>query len=652
MCGIAGIVDFRGFDPELLARMVRIVHHRGPDGSGAALVNADNCLRIVTDMSQMATNGNQTLGLGHSRLAILDTSSAGNQPMLSDDGQLCISHNGEVYNYREIRQTLETYGYRFQTGTDTEVILKSYQRWGVDCLSRFNGMWAFAIYDLRQRQLFCARDRLGVKPFCYHHHGSLFLFGSEIKQLLLHPEITTQPSEAAAFAFLDSGLLGHTHHTFFEDVIQLPPAHYLLLDIASKVAAPKIYRYWKLQDNGPSLDTDTQAIDRFREKLTHAVDLRMRSDVPVGSCLSGGLDSSSIVCLATQSKPPHSFHTFSCYFDDPKLDERQYISTVVNHTKVVSHLVTVDAHSFWRDFSSLIWHQEVPPAGGGVYAQWAVMKAAANAGVTVLLDGQGADEALCGYSKFYVFYLTLLARGFHGRFLTEALSWALAGSRSYWLWDDLLKYSGIARRLQPSPAYAVGEQDFIQRQQHGSDCSLGVGDSLRMRQLRDIEAYSLPALLHYEDRNSMAHSIESRQPFLDYELLEWTVNSRDSLKLRHGWTKWMLRQALRNVLPEQIRLRKTKLAFDTPMPRWLTTELAVEVRAFFHDAEIAMPFFHRKRLLAQVHKFSIGAPDALSPNRMFRILALETWARVFGSKARYSAVTDKYCSVAMPPCVS
>ncbi|EQB64154.1 MAG: Asparagine synthetase [candidate division Zixibacteria bacterium RBG-1] len=633
MCGIAGIVSREGFDPKLLISMTHLVTHRGPDGYGFAFFGPEknSYAELIHNEARLPSLQNSLVGLGHRRLAILDITARGNQPMHSEDGALYITYNGEVYNYLEIRKELEELGHSFKTRTDTEVVLHAYQQWGDECLKRFNGMWSFAIWNRNRRRLFCARDRFGVKPLYYYFDGARFIFASEIKQILQCPDISRRANDSVVFDYLEQGLADHSAETFFQGIYQLPGGHFLILDLSLPTPTPVIRRYWELPIRQNIDLSEEEACEELRARLTKAVTLRMRSDVPVGSCLSGGLDSSAIVCLAKKKILPQAdFHTFSSCFEDKFFDEREYIAEVIAATQSKSHLIFPGPAQFWKTFERLIWYQDEPVGGIGVYAQWCVMEAARREGIPVLLDGQGGDETLCGYRKFYYFYLWQLLRKGDPKCFSEALLWLHKGGMSLWAWSDakrylpssFVKFESLARRVC---------QPVFQRKYRDRICNLGAGSDIRERQRADLVKYSIPALLRYEDRNSMAHSVEARVPFLDYELAEFLVNCPLHLKMGHGWSKWILRQGLRGILPEAIRLRRTKMGFNTPQRNWIRSDLKEMIRAVF-----ASSGFHMERFIIPTNvreefdKFCLGRHDSLSDTELFRVLNLELWARVYG----------------------
>ena len=634
MCGIAGIFAPSGFDPENLIAMTHLVKHRGPDGFGLAYfgLQPDSRAQCFHDEDGHPEFERPRLGFGARRLAILDLSELGNQPMQIEDGQLWITYNGEIYNYIEIRKELEALGHRFRTGTDTEVILRAYDQWGSSCVNRFNGMWSFAIYDRRENQLFCSRDRFGIKPFYYFVSPDFFLFASEIKQILQCPGMPRVINEVVAFQYLEQGVQDHTGETFFTGIRQLQGGHSLHIDLSKPPLSMSIEKYWELpltegEDNARS---EKSYIERFSELFTQSVNRHLRSDVPVGSCLSGGLDSSSIVAIAAMSNRGSQLSSFSSCFELEALDERDFIREIVSSQKLASHFVFPVAEGFWNDLNCLIWHQDEPVGGTSVYAQWCVMRAAQQARVPVLLDGQGGDEILCGYRKFYVFYLWHLLKRANPRLLPEGLAWILRVRSNNLSWTHAKRYVSRPQGRKRSTVARVCSPDFLDRSRNIPAAQIGPGKSLAQRQKEDLVRYSLPALLHYEDRNSMAHSVESRVPMLDHELAEFAVNCPPALKLRKGWTKWILREALRGILPDSVRLRKTKLGFETPQREWLSRDARGTIHSMLQQSELAAGrILSTANVRNEFQNFFARKPGALTDIEMFRVLNLELWCRVF-----------------------
>jgi asparagine synthase (glutamine-hydrolysing) len=592
-------------DLAALRRATTCLRHRGPDDEGYLLVDTRSgrvrlCagentraeLGLPSIASYTAVIGERfDLALGFRRLAILDLSPAGHQPMASPDGACWLIFNGEVYNYIELRSELASRGHTFKTGTDSEVILAAYQQWGPDCLSRFNGMWALALWDGRRRQLFVARDRFGVKPlYTVSGQRGTFAFASEIKGLLAGGVVPFRPSSGAVARFVaQGGYLSHARgETFFEGVQELPAGHYALITHKGRVAK----RYWSLSTQvvGHEL-SDAEALARYSNLFTDAVRLRLRADVPVGTCLSGGVDSSSIVAVAGQlMQTEHAVslerlgehqQTFSAvYADDGPWNERRYIEEVVASVGTAGNYVYPTADRLWDDLEELVWHQDEPFQSTSIFAQWCVMDLAHQRGVTVLLDGQGADEMLGGYHPYAVWFGQLLRAGR----LTHAAREAQAAGSVTGLDPLPLVARGAAGQL-PAPLLrrlrgsrvrdavaASGLRPELGKSFQSSVAAAGEAyeglDNLNKHLARLIIEDSLPNLLRYEDRNSMAFSIESRVPFLDYRLVEYVFTRAPHLRIHDGWTKWIQRKAIDGKLPADIVWRRDKVGFETPEQQW------------------------------------------------------------------------------------
>ena len=652
MCGIVGILNLKQapVGKDLVLEMTSVLSHRGPDDEGYLFVNMNTEQHLAaggkdTPKGMYSSNftyspkvtiqgindNSYNLALGHRRLSILDLSAAGHQPMSNEAGTLWAVHNGEVYNYVEVRDELRSRGYAFLSNTDTEVIIRAYQEWGVDCLNKFNGMWAFCIWDSTKKELFCARDRLGIKPFYYYFDRGIFAFASEIKALL-QIGIPREPNDGLIFDFLKFGILDHTDDTFFKNIKKLPQSHYLRIDREGTLT---LQQYWDLEVSNEieGSESDEEYAERFLDLFTDSVRLRLRSDVPIGSCLSGGLDSSSIVTVANSLMYPGDKladgrqKTFSSCFEIKQFDEREYVEEVASKTNAETNYVFPDAHKLLRELDSLVWHQEEPFASTSMYAQWQVMKSASERGVKVLLDGQGGDEQLAGYRKFYIFYFLELLRNRRGakllsefvRFFSSPAIMRTLNLRSGLRYFDIgNRMLGVGDLLQAS-----FRQEFDDRQP-----DIGYQGNLGLRMKEDILKFSLPVLLRYEDRNSMAHSVEARLPFLDYRLVEMLASLPLSQKMRGGWTKYVLRNAMTGILPEKVRLRKSKLGFSTPEDMWFRAEIGNHVRHTF-DKPVFIPDYADVEKLAHYFNKYLTHKSVPQSNVFFRFYVLELWGRQF-----------------------
>jgi asparagine synthase (glutamine-hydrolysing) len=659
MCGITGIWHLdahRSIPTALLQTMTTTLRHRGPDDEGYYLthtVTGAQCLCAgrdtsaqpgLTALAAIDSTKVYNLGFGFRRLAILDLSPAGHQPMATTDERCWIVYNGEIYNYRELRTELEALGHIFRTGTDTEVILNAYAAWGEACLARFNGMWAFALWDLGERRLFCARDRFGVKPFYYFWNGQTFAFASEIKALLHLPELVRQPNDGLIYDYLRYGRTDHTAGAFLQAIHQLPPAHWLALDMTR---ALRIERFWALDPTRPveqCIHPD-DAARRFTELFTDSVRLRLRSDVPVGTCLSGGLDSSSIVCVANRLL--HHGHqgearamgkrqqTFSSCYEDPRFDERIFIEAVLQQTGAAGNYTFPNGEKLIQTLPRLIWHQDEPFGGLSIFAQWCVMELASRHGVTVLLDGQGGDELLAGYHPCFDYHWAgLLRQGRWGELGRELQAYRRqhGGALPFLALRSLRPFApagvqGIARRLTRGSGLGVSAQfarcytgrrhEFVERDR----------DPLR-GYLAQLLHYSIPMLLRFEDRNSMAHAIEARVPFLDYRLVEYAFTLPAEQKIHNASTKAVLRRAMAGVLPETVRQRKDKMGFVAPERVWLNEDLRAWSQDLVHSRSFReRPYFNAKQIAQLLADHYTGRRDL--SRLAWRWFNLELWLRQF-----------------------
>lgn len=623
MCGIAGFIykDLsRPAPTDAVIAMCDAIQHRGPD---AASYYADGAV-----------------ALGHRRLSILDLSDAGTQPMASHDRRYVIVFNGEIYNYLELRDELEQSGARFRTQTDTEVILEAYRAWGGDCVRRFNGMWAFALYDRDQRCLFLSRDRLGIKPFYYLDTPDAFLFASEIKAILtVRPEQRT-PHWGTVARFITTGVFADSPETFYTNVRSLMPGHNAIYRLDR--GALTFQRYWTIE---PERFADSwrgrDPVEYLRELLQSSVKLHMRSDVPVGTCLSGGVDSSTLVCLMARLRRD-PVHTFSGIYADKDCDEKQYVDAVNAHVPTVACPVYPEPHGdLLDDLAKITWHQDNPTAGPGVYTQYYVMRRACRE-VKVVLDGQGADELFAGYLPYFSQYLRdLSASGWRGKLECIAVAagilkhWGIRAvpNRLTWL------AARIMRDLVPKSRRYVPVNRIVHPETTARGASTSLGRTEfepppgRLAQVLfdHLLNTSLPALLHYEDRNSMAFSLEARVPFLDYRIVEFALSLDSRFKISSTWTKWVLRKAAENVLPAQVAWRRSKMGYPTPMARWLRQDSEKSaMRELLFSKPATDRCLFRADMMQQMWKLHQQGRDYSWT--IYRAATLELWFRNFIDK--------------------
>jgi len=600
MCGIAGQFCYGDKLPgrNLVAAMSGRLAHRGPDG----------------ERSYSAGR----VALAHRRLAIIDLSDDASQPMANEDGSLRLVFNGEIYNYVELRHELSGKGHRFSSQSDSEVVLHAYEEWGTECPGRFNGMWAFAIWDGRRQELFCSRDRFGIKPFYYAEADGSFLFASEIKALLAHPAVGMAPEDTMVRTYLAWGVQDHTERTMFAGISQLPPAHSMTVSAGGMM---RPFRYWNVVIN-PEVsggEPDKEAAAHLLSCLHSAVRIHTRSDVPVGTCLSGGIDSSILTALINDLIREGSVEsigarqkTFSAVFSDDRFDESRYVREVVSATGVDAVTVSPSPEQLRADLDRLLYMQDEPFGSLSIYAQYCVMRLAAQR-VKVVLDGQGADELFAGYLAYEGSYINGLACGLHW---FTALREAIGAVRHH---------AGFLTDAVRQLVVRSGRRGLLKGRLPAFSRYAGTLDQVLCRELT---ASNLPALLHYEDRNSMAFSIESRVPYLDVRLVELVAALPLDQKIRGGITKHLLRKAAGRLIPESIRCRKDKMGFVTPEEIWMKGELRPLMEEIFGSESFRSRAYWDADAVAENFRSFAEGRSAYS-FELFRIACTELWLRRF-----------------------
>lgn len=578
MCGIIGIVAAEATVNTQAVRVgLGLMAHRGPDGEAVWASKSGRCV------------------LGHRRLAIIDLSPTAAQPMADASGRYVIILNGELYNYLEVRSELRNAGAAFRTESDTEVILEAYKAWGKHCLSRFNGMFAFAIYDSNTETLFCARDRYGEKPFLFSAQADVFAFASEYKALLALRGVSAELDELRLVRAAQNSACGldGERETVFRGIHQLLPAEALTLD--TRTLKVRTWRYWDVETD-PQLSTlpDVEIVARFRALLKDSIRLRMRADVPVGSCLSGGLDSGSIVCLARELLGQSAeYHTFTGRFPGTPADEWDYATSLIERMRVKSHAVEPTPERLALELPEFLWFNELPVGSSSQYAQYCVFRLAKEHGVTVLLDGQGADELLGGYEQYFGRYVeSLVEVGDHARLNLElsqirsryplalaprsrALRDRLPFGLRRWLAHKLDRGTSLLFGLKPDVAAKVVSENAFARDRRFNPLTSAL--------YQESFGRYLTTLLRYGDRNSMAHSREVRLPFCDHRLADFVFSLPPCALMGDAQTKRLLRETMRGVLPEVVRTRWNKQGFLPPQAMWFGGPLLEAVREVLHS---------------------------------------------------------------------
>lgn len=626
MCGIAAIVNVQSGKPlrdvqEILHSMVQVMKYRGPNARG-----------VFVD--------EQLGGMGHARLSIISVDESSNQPFHSSTKNCCISFNGEIYNYLELRKELETeFGFKFRTNSDTEVLLAAYEIWGDECVQRFNGMWAFVIFDFKRRRVFCSRDRFGVKPFLYAQTGNNLYIGSEAKAILIADDRFRKPNYKALSLLLRASIGGQNLETCFEGISRLPPAHNLVVENGQI----GIKRYWdfpRLGQNAREISLE-EASEELGHLLRDAIRLRLRSDVPVGFTLSGGLDSSAIVALAGEiGFSGLKAYTATYRHDHYVPDESAMARTIAKSTGMELIPVELLASDLLPLMTRSNFHLEAPHAAMPILPYWKIMERAKE-DVTVLLEGQGADELLGGYTSALVWpavkdclrsvrirdAFQFMHHGLRGHYGSSGLSFLLMMCRTQLDIPGLHTLFRTARgdeSVYQGPLRSETSDRLRVRKQRSSGDH--VNDTLQLQ-----HENGLVNLLQYGDAIPMAHSIEGRLPFMDYRLVEFVCRLPGRFKLRHGYSKYLLRESMKNILPTSLTTDRYKRGFDTPVGKWFEEQSDEIVKpVLLSKACRDRGLFDLDRIQSLMKSHQSGRVDFTS--QIYRWTVTELWFQQFMDK--------------------
>jgi asparagine synthase (glutamine-hydrolysing) len=638
MCGIAGIVpteSSRAYE-DRINEFLACLHYRGPDDQGVLRYAQGNVWR-----GKQWENGEAEAILLHWRLAIIDLTESGWQPMASADGRYYIVFNGEIYNYLELRDELQGLGRTFTSQSDTEVLIQAYAEWGAKALNRLVGMFAFAMLDTVERKLFLARDFFGIKPLYYTVNSHGFGFASEIKLLLELPGVKRTVNPGRVYTYLRHGMTDHGAETMFSDVHQLPAAHYLEVSLDNPTRVPTPVRYWSPgteERNDLSFD---DAAEKLRELFLDSVRLHLRSDVPLGSALSGGIDSSAIVMAMRHLQGDNlDLFTFSYIADDPAISEEKWVDLVGGASRATVAKVRPEPGELVADLDHLVSLQDEPFGSTSIYAQYRVFRLAKEAKIKVMLDGQGADEILGGYRPYIAARLaTLVRRGQWGeaaQFYNRAQAWpgvsrmSLASGAADFLLPTTLQAPlrrMIGKELVPSWLNTnwMDQHEVRPVAHHHSSKP----DVLREHLQRTLTETSLPSLLRYEDRNSMAWSIESRVPFLTPALVDFMLSLPESyIVAPDGASKAIFRKAMRGIVPDAILDRRDKIGFNTPEQAWLRNLQPWVEGVLNSDAAGQIPVIDLPAVKAEWENIIAGRKAFDS--RAWRWINLIRWSECYG----------------------
>ena len=626
MCGFVGIINDKNLavDYSVLAQMAETLRHRGPDDEGHLIEGS--------------------IGFYHKRLSIIDLET-GRQPMTS--GDFTVVFNGEIYNYIELGEELKKKGYSFQTKSDTEVIIKAYEEYGLEAIGKLNGMFAFLLYDRRQNRLVAARDHFGIKPLYYTFNGGNLMFASEIKALLKHPLVAAMPDYDSIQEYLTFQYV-LDYDTFYCGIHKLPPGHYLVTDL-SKMRV-KLVKYWEPDFTVDTHHTEEYFIDTLRQLLRETINMQLRSDVPLGAYLSGGMDSSTVAILAA-SKYPGKFKTFTGAFrEGSQFDETCYAREAAKACKAEIYEIYPTEEEFIDVLPTLAYYMDEPAAGPGLFPQYMVSKLASQE-VKVVLGGQGGDEIFGGYTRFIIAYLEQALKGAiyesneEGEHIVSLLS--ILPNLS-----TLRQYVPMLRRFWSNGVFEPIEQRYFQLiDRNEGDLSIFSSDFRKtFNQERTFARFksvfnnpntlsyynkmvhydmvaSLPALLHVEDRVSMANSIESRVPILDRRIVELVTSMPPGMKFKGAEMKYMLKKAVAGILPPKIFDRKDKMGFPVPLHHWAKNK----AKSFFQDILLSKAC-HDRGLFNMPKVEKLIEDENAFGRRLWGLICLELWFQTFIDK--------------------
>ena len=613
MCGISAIINTasKPVQPDLIRKMNMEVKHRGPDGESFFFDGA--------------------VALGHRMLKIMDLGPGNVQPMKFKD--YVISYNGEIYNFREIRHELIQLGYQFKTETDTEVLLAAYDAWKEDCVHHLNGMWAFVLYDQQRKMIFCSRDRFGIKPLCYTYLNDKFLVGSEIKQFTVFNDFNPKLNHRVAFDFLYFGRLNTGEESMFENVRFLPAGSNLFYDLSTHTF--KINKWYQLKCASEKLDiTLPEAIVEFRNRFTDSMLHHLYSRVSLGSCLSGGADSTSMVGIASEAGV--HLNTYSSCFLSRDFNEIDFINAAVDFYQVPNYKIYPDMHELISkdELDKLVYQQDQPITCGSFFTEYKIYNLAASHHTRVILGGGGADEYLGGYGEFsLVFLKSLIRRRKLMKYASEFLKLPRLKIRITEMLRTYLRLSEQGRPDSLNFQKNSFKKEWFNENFSEQESPL---DKIDMEDLSifELKNYSLPHQLHSEDRSSMHFSLESRLPFLDHRLVEFCLSLPDEYKLKNGITKYILKESMRSVLPPAVYQRKSKLGMPGPEVPLFESHLP-EIKENYKELIRNYPDLFGDQLLTMLDQYAEGKIPY--HNFLFRVLSFGAWARRFNISSGASA---------------
>jgi asparagine synthase (glutamine-hydrolysing) len=612
MCGLVGFSGAK--DTKKLTSMRDSIYHRGPDDEG--VLESEN------------------FSIGYRRLAIIDLT-MDMYPITNEEENISVFLNGEIYNYKALREELLERGHKFKTESDTEVIAHGYEEWGVEILHYLRGMFVIILFDSRKDEVFIARDRLGIKPLYYTEHDGRVIFASEIKAIFSGFDVGREPDDQVVLKFLTSRVHDDTKNTFFKNIKRLMPGHFMVIDNGGNF---RLEKYWSpsYSTEFSSKKSDAEYAAEFKEIFTEAVKLHLIGDVPVGVTLSGGLDSSGITALATKlykegaseastthEQRDQEFYAFSAIHPGETINEEEYIDSVVDHTGVKSVKIIPELEKFWSEVDMWTYFQEEPVISGAPYAYYTVMREARKY-VTVLLTGQGGDELLAGYIPYFQTYIqTAIANGQYAALAREVYAGRDLYAKYFFekISSRLKKRNLIDTKSMIDPAI-LKSVEIPQVPKF---------KNLNERLFEDVTSLTTPSLLRYEDKNSMANSLESRVPFFDHLVVEYIFSLPVDQKIKFGWNRYIYREAMKGIIPEKNRLRRSKIGFTNPEWEWIERRKDTFIELFSSETFRLRKYWDADKVL-QEFKLAVGGKKGGDILFFWRLFSVEMWLRTFVDK--------------------
>jgi asparagine synthase (glutamine-hydrolysing) len=619
MCGISILIrKNRTTGSDVIKRMNTVITHRGPDGEGVQYFSKSG--------SELA-DGPWQLAFGHRRLSIIDLTETGSQPMSFDDGRVWITYNGECYNYIELRDELTCKGYRFTSSSDTEVILAAYKEWGTNCFEKMRGMWGLGIYDLNQKELIVCRDRLGIKPLYYYEDQDNILYFSEIKQVIRTGLATSKVNPSAVKYYFDSGF-ENSRGSFFENIHQIEPGTFLRISLDNAEITNRVVSYWNPERFEARSQCRQDSVEQFKEAFCESIKIHLRSDVSIGCQLSGGLDSSSIImAMSYLLKDSSNINTFSSVYPGYERSEDFFIRSILNKINASAHFSTPEPVDFINDLQAFVAAHDEPVGSFAQYASYRLAKLTHENSIKVVFNGQGGDEILGGYWQIYYAYMfNMLKKGEILNLIKHMVGVILPGGNSDFFQQFNFIFKRYVNRIKATNHSKI--KLHLDVPENESYITGYMNLNSQEKRVFNIREFILPRLLKWDDRNLMAFSIEGRYPLLDHILIEACLQMPVEHMYDRGWTKYPLREALKDYLPQEIYNRKSKWAYEFPKEKWMRDDLKPLINAIINDkSSTTFDIIDHADTIHHVKEFMNGNDEEWQT--VYRLINFDAWIKQY-----------------------